>query len=376
MRVLVTGAAGFIGSHVVDALAEAGHEVVALDRAVGDHEGSRPPGVEAIEADARDLDAMRAAVMSIDAVSHQAAMVGLGVDFADAPGFVSHNDLGTAVLLRALHDRSFTGPITLAGSMVVYGEGRYRCGVHGLVRVDPRRPEDLAAGRYEPPCPRCGDALEPEPVPEDAQFDPRNVYAATKVHQEHLSAAYAREHGSHVAALRYHNVYGPRMPRDTPYAGVASMFRSALERGEAPAVYEDGRQRRNFVHVTDVAAANVLAIESRANGAFNVASPHAHTVGEMAEALADAFGGGSLRPRVVGGGRLGDVRHVFASPEKAERELGFRARVGFREGMASFATAPLRRKMAVSVESIAVGPAGASSESRRVNDPIRALPRK
>ncbi len=346
MRILVTGAAGFIGSHVVDALLAAGHEVVALDRAPRDHDAWRRPGVVGIEADTRDLDAMRAASTSIDAVSHQAAMVGLGMDFADAPGFVSHNDLGTAVLLRALHDRSFTGPIALASSMVVYGEGRYRCRAHGLVRADPRRPEDLATGRYEPPCPRCGEALEPQPVPEDARFDPRNVYAATKVHQEHLSAAYAREHGSRVAALRYHNVYGPRMPRDTPYAGVASMFRSALERGEAPEVYEDGKQWRNFVHAGDVAAANVLAIEAGADGAFNIASPHAHTVGEMAEALADAFGGGSLRPRIVGGGRLGDVRHVFASPEKAERVLGFRARVGFREGMASFATAPLRGAMA------------------------------
>ena len=342
MRVLVTGATGFIGSHVVDALVSAGHEVVALDRVAGDPEELRRPGIEAIEVDTRDLDAMRSAVASIDAVSHQAAMVGLGVDFADAPCFVSHNDLGTAVLLRALHDRAFTGPITLASSMVVYGEGRYRCGVHGLVGTDPRRPEDLAAGRYEPVCARCGEALEPEPVPEDAPFDPRNVYAATKVHQEHLSTVYAREHGSHVAALRYHNVYGSRMPRDTPYAGVASVFRSALERGEAPDVYEDGHQRRNFVHATDVATANVLSIEAGAHGAFNVASPHAHTVGEMAETLADAFGGASLRPRVVGGGRLGDVRHVFASPEKAERELGFRARVGFREGIASFATAPLR----------------------------------
>jgi len=345
MRVLVTGADGFIGSHVVDALSAEGHEVVAFDRERRD-EPRCEPATDRIVGDVRDLDAMRVAVSSVDAVSHQAAMVGLGVDLADAPEFVAHNDLGTAVLLRALHDRSFAGPIALASSMVVYGEGRYRCARHGFVRAAPRRQEDLDAGRYEPPCPSCGSALVPETVTEDAPLDPRNVYAATKVHQEHLCAVYARERGSPVAALRYHNVYGPRMPRDTPYAGVASLFRSSLERGESPIVLEDGRQRRNFVHVCDVARANVVALEAAADGAFNVASADPHSVGEMADALADAFEDGTIRPRVVGGARLGDVRHVFASPERASREIGFRARIGFAEGMASFATDPLRGPIA------------------------------
>ncbi|HET9310135.1 MAG TPA: NAD-dependent epimerase/dehydratase family protein [Actinomycetota bacterium] len=341
MRVLVTGAGGFIGSHVVDALVAGGHEVVAFDRERR-HEPDGDLAARRTVGDLRDLDAMRVAVSSVDAVSHHAAMVGLGVDLADAPDFVSHNDLGTAVLLRALHERSFSGPVVLASSMVVYGEGRYRCGRHGVVRAAPRRPGDLEAGRFEPPCPRCGSVLVPEAVPEDAPLDPRSVYAATKVHQEHLCAVYAREHGASVASLRYHNVYGPWMPRDTPYAGVASQFRSALERGESPIVLEDGRQRRNFVHVHDVARANVLALEAAADGAFNVASAEPHDVGEMADALADAFGDGAIRPRVVGGARPGDVRHVFASPDRAARELGFRARIGFAEGMASFATDPLR----------------------------------
>ncbi|MFN2607269.1 MAG: NAD-dependent epimerase/dehydratase family protein, partial [Acidimicrobiales bacterium] len=155
---------------------------------------------------------------------------------------------------------------------------------------------------------------------------------------------FGRRRGSPVTALRYHNVYGPRMPRDTPYAGVAAIFRSALELGESPRVFEDGGQQRDFVHVTDVARANVaaLTVEPPAEGAFNVASGVAHTVGEMAAALADAFGPGAPRPEVTGGYRLGDVRHVLASPTRAAERLGFRAAVGFAEGMAELATAPLR----------------------------------
>jgi dTDP-L-rhamnose 4-epimerase len=169
------------------------------------------------------------------------------------------------------------------------------------------------------------------------------VYAATKLHQEHLCAAYAREHGNSAVFLRYHNVYGPRMPRDTPYAGVASIFRSAAASGRAPQVFEDGNQRRDFVHVDDVAAANVLAACARDGvaGPFNVASGTPHTILDMAHALVEATGQGPA-PVVVGGHRKGDVRHVFASPRRASELLGFRARVTFSEGMAAFATAPLR----------------------------------
>ena len=167
--------------------------------------------------------------------------------------------------------------------MVVYGEGRYACAEHGVVRPPPRAPADLDAGRFEPPCPVCGAPLEPRAVPEDAPPDPRNVYAATKLAQEHLCASFARETGATVTALRYHNVYGPRMPRDTPYAGVASIFRSALAAGDAPRVFEDGGQRRDFVHVRDVARANLLALADATPGAFNVASGTPRTVLDMAQ---------------------------------------------------------------------------------------------
>lgn len=349
MRILVTGGAGFIGSHVVDRLAADGHDVVVYDALIPQAHGDGPPAwldepdrdVAFVRGDVRDADALAPVLRGVDAVCHQAAMVGHGVDAADAPLYAGHNDLGTAVLLAAMAQADI-GRLVLAGSMVVYGEGRYRCAEHGVVRPGPRAAVDLAAGRFEPPCPACGRDLAPGLVPEDAPLDPRSTYAATKLAQEHLAGAWARQTGAGVWSLRYHNVYGPRMPRDTPYAGVASVFRSALEHGEAPRVMEDGRQRRDFVHVADVAAANALALAAPRPGltAVNICSGEPHTVGEMAAELAHAMHGPA--PVVVGGARAGDVRHVVADPARARELLGFRATVGFAEGMAGFATAPLR----------------------------------
>ncbi|WP_316772578.1 NAD-dependent epimerase/dehydratase family protein [Streptomyces sasae] len=328
MRVLVTGGAGFIGSHVVEALAARGHEAVVFDVRAD-------PG-----ADVRSPVAVRRALAGVDAVCHQAAMVGLGVGFGDAAEYVSRNDLGTAVLLAAMAEAGVRH-LVLAGSMVVYGEGRYECPRHGVVRPGPRAVADLEAGRFEPNCPVCGDELTAGLVSEDAPVDPRNVYATTKLAQEHLAAAWARSTGGSAVSLRYHNVYGPRMPRDTPYAGVASFFRSALARGEAPRVFEDGRQRRDFVHVRDVAAADAMALEAgSAPGAltvYNTGSGEPHTVGEMARALAEAHGG--PMPVVTGEFRLGDVRHITADSARLRAELGWKPEVGFAEGMREFARA-------------------------------------
>ena len=343
MRVLVTGGAGFIGGHVVDALLDAGHDVRILDALLPEvHPGGWPGHLderaERVHGDVRDLPA--GVLDGIDAVSHQAAVVGLGLDLQDLPLYVGSNELGTAVLLAAMA-RVGIDRLVLASSMVVYGEGRYSCAEHGDVRPPPRAQADLDAGRWEPLCPVCGRDLAWGLVPEDAPVDPRSVYAATKTAQEHLAASWARQSAGSCVALRYHNVYGPQMPRDTPYAGVASLFRSAVARGEAPLVYEDGGQQRDFVHVRDVAQANVLALGGGRAGAltaYNVASGTPHTIADVATAIA----AGSAPPVVTGRYRLGDVRHVVASPQRARDELGFAATVTFADGMREFRTAPLR----------------------------------
>ncbi|WP_329213219.1 NAD-dependent epimerase/dehydratase family protein [Streptomyces sp. NBC_00683] len=349
MRVLVTGGAGFIGSEIVRTLVSAGHEAVVLDALLPSAHGGDGRGGGLIVADVRDREAVDRALRGVDVVCHQAAMVGLGKDFADAPEYVGCNDLGTAVLLAAMAAAGVRS-LVLAGSMVVYGEGRYTCPRHGGVRPGPRAEADLAAGRFEPHCPDCGAELESGLVAEDAPADPRNVYAATKLAQEHLAAAWARATGGRAMSLRYHNVYGPGMPRDTPYAGVASFFRSALARGEPPRVFEDGGQRRDFIHVRDVAAANAVALEAVAGrgpgsfAAYNTGSGQPHTIGEMAAVLASAHGGPA--PVTTGEYRLGDVRHVTADSRRLRDELGWKPEVGFAEGMAQFAAAPLREAAA------------------------------
>lgn len=322
MRVLLTGGAGFIGGHVHDALVALGHDVRVLDLVTG--------------SDVRDPSVVDAAVSGVDAVCHLAAKVGLGVDVEDLPDYASHNDVGTAVLLAAMA-RAGVDRLVLASSMVVYGEGLGLCAAHGPVRPGPRLEAELAAGRFEAPCPACGCALAPTPVSEDAPLDPRNVYAATKVAQEHLAASWARAVGGRVAALRYHNVYGPGMPRDTPYAGVAAIFLSALRRGEPPIVLEDGAQRRDFVHVRDVAAATVAALEGHEHGvrAYNVGSGTARTVGEMAAALSTAVDGPA--PVVTGGYRLGDVRHITADSSRLRDELAWTPSVDFAAGLTELA---------------------------------------
>lgn len=342
MKVLITGAAGFIGQHVASAVRKAGHEVTCLDLLVSSAHGEDPAVPEGIRrADVRSPSDLDAVLHEIDVVCHQAAIVGAGVDSEDAPAYASHNDFGTAVLLAAMA-RSGCRRLVLASSMVVYGDGAYRCEEHGQVRPEPRSTADLDAGIFDRRCPQCQASLGWEMVDESAPLRPRSLYAASKLAQENYTGAWSLACQGAVTALRYHNVYGDFMPRNTPYSGVAAMFRSSLEAGRAPTVFEDGRQARDFIHVSDVATANLLAIEQPLGGfvPLNIGSGTPITVGEVAQALARAKRGPA--PQITGQYRHGDVRHIVADSTAATAALGFRARVNPDDGIATFATAPLR----------------------------------
>jgi dTDP-L-rhamnose 4-epimerase len=342
MRVLLTGAAGFIGSAVGASLGDAGDDVVGVDLMLPQAHGeaAAPAGIHRL--DVRDAASWGELLAGVDVVVHQAALVGLGARVADLPAYASHNDVGTAALLAAMHEAGVER-LVLASSMVVYGEGHYTCATHGQQSPGIRSAADLDAGRFENACPVCGSPVTWTLVGEDAAVDPRSAYAASKLAQEHYAAAWARQTGAHAVALRYHNVYGRGMPRDTPYSGVAAMFRSSVERGDAPQVFEDGGQMRDFVHVDDVARANLLAaraVGERGPGfaAYNVCSGTPVSILDVARAVA----GDGPEPEVTGRYRLGDVRHIVASPERAERELGFRATIAPAEGLAAFRHEPLR----------------------------------
>lgn len=343
MRVLLTGAAGFIGSRTAVALRSAGHEVVAVDTMLAAAHG---PGAEAPPqchvVDIRDRDALKPLLGGVDVVCHQAAVVGAGVDAADAPSYAGHNDFGTAVLLAEMYAAG-CARLVLASSMVVYGQGGYDCPEHGQVDPAPRTRPDLDAGVFEHRCPIGGEPLRWRLVGEDAPLRPRSLYAASKTAQEHFALAWAEAGAGSVVALRYHNVYGPNMPRDTPYSGVAAIFRSQLESGQQPRVFEDGGQMRDFVHVDDVAAANIAAVDAGLDGfnAFNVCSGRPISIMDVAARLCEARG--AQAPAVTGQYRSGDVRHIVASPAHAAQTLGFRAAIDPHDGLAEFAFAPLRQ---------------------------------
>ena len=349
MRVLLTGSAGFIGTAIGARLKSAGHEVVQVDVMLANAHGVSVPPAGTLPLDVREAATGQAwadALAGVDVVCHQAAVVGAGVKVADLPEYAGHNDLGTAALLAAMHEAGVRRMV-LASSMVVYGEGRYACETHGEQQPPPRPVAALEAGDFDNHCPRCGDALDWETVPENARLDPRGSYAASKLAQEHYTSAWVRQADASAVALRYHNVYGPGMPRDTPYSGVAAMFRSSLEQGRAPKVFEDGGQMRDFVHVDDVARANVLALESVTAGgagdyaAYNICSGRPVSILDVASQVA-AGSGRAVEPEVTGDFRVGDVRHIVASPERAAAELGFTAAVLPQDGLREFATAPLR----------------------------------
>jgi dTDP-L-rhamnose 4-epimerase len=348
VRILITGGAGFIGANIAAAALAAGHDVRVLDARLPLAHPTPvrlPDGVEDLLGDVRDAAAVERALDGVDAVCHQAAMVGRGRHVADAPEYASCNDVGTAVLLRAMTERHLRH-LVLAGSVVVYGEGRGTCARHGEVACRPRRAEAVAAGRYDPTCPHCDAPVAFRVVDEDSPPEPRNVYGATKLAQEHITRAWAEQTGSRAVTLRYHQVYGPGMNRQSSYSGVTCAFRSVVADGGTIEVYEDGRMRRDFIHVRDIAAANLAALEAIAGDpaagyrAYNVATGRPCTVLEFATLMADIAG--APQPKLTGSCRFDDVRHIVASPARLQAEFGWRARVDKRAGLTEFVAEPMR----------------------------------
>jgi dTDP-L-rhamnose 4-epimerase len=349
-RALVTGGVGFVGSHIVEALNRRGVAVTVLDnldqRVHGEKTHSLPSGVGLVEGDLLSQRVLGEALrIEPDVVFHEAALVGLGKGAVDAESYVSTNAIGTIRLMDAIARHVSKPPrFILASTMAIYGEGAYYCPGCEQPKEGTRRPEDLANQDWEPRCSDCGQILEARPVTEDQPPRPRSIYAISKLSQELLCMALGREYDLPVVSLRYHNIYGPRMPRNTPYAGVASIFKSRLLEGAPLTIYEDGKQLRDFIHVDDIVQANLLAAEAPedkvAFEAFNVGTGRPHQISDFALEMIKSLNS-HVKPEYPGLFRLGDVRHVFASIAKIRR-LGFTPQVTFEDGVSRFALEPIR----------------------------------
>ncbi len=324
--IVVTGGAGFIGSVLCRELVAAGHAVRVLDALDPQVHGDAGPGREPrtrerfVQGDIRDPEAVRSAVSDADVVIHLAAQVGVGQSMYEIATYVGVNDLGTAVLLQALIDHPVRR-IVVASSMSVYGEGRYVNALGETVAAGRRRPEDIAAGRWEV----GGDsALRPAPTAEDKPVDLASIYALTKYVQERAVLLFGEAYRVEAVALRLFNVFGPGQALSNPYTGVLANFASRLAAGERPTIFEDGLQRRDFVHVEDVARAFRLALDAPAapGHVINVGSGRSYTIAEVARILAGAMGL-AVEPEILKKARIGDIRHCYADIGKARDLLGF-----------------------------------------------------
>jgi dTDP-L-rhamnose 4-epimerase len=343
-RVLVTGGAGFIGSHLVDALLDEGERVRVLDNLdpLAHADGAPPhlsPEAELVVGDLRDRDSVDRALGGVDRVFHLGGVVGNGESMINVRRAVDANAGGTATLLEAaLERRDRIRRLVAASSMVVYGEGSYRCREHGLRSPPPRAAGQLARRDWEPRCDTCGAELEPVATPETAPLRPASVYGITKRDQEELVLVLGRAYGLETVALRYLNVYGPRQALSNPYTGVAAIFAARLLNGRAPLVFEDGRQIRDLVHVSDVVRATRLAMDAdnAPGNAINVATGKRVCVAELASQLARALAV-ALEPQITGEARAGDIRHCFADVSRARDLLGFEARRALADGLPELA---------------------------------------
>jgi dTDP-L-rhamnose 4-epimerase len=344
-RVLITGGAGFIGSHLADELLEKGYQVRALDNLAEQVHGpdaGRPsylhPDVELVRGDVRDPAAVRAALDGVDAVYHFAAIVGVGQSMYELARYTDVNNLGTAVLLEALIEKP-VGRLVVASSMSIYGEGLYRNRRGELVSGVDRDLAQLKAHDWEVRD-LGGEALTPVPTPETKAPSLSSVYALSKYDQERLGLMIGRAYGIPTVALRFFNVYGTRQALSNPYTGVLAIFASRLLNGNPPLIFEDGRQMRDFVHVSDVARACRLAMEvPDADGqVFNIGSGRQYTVLEIARAMAEVTGRENLEPEITGKYRVGDIRHCFSDIGLAQKILGYEPKMPLERGLVELAS--------------------------------------
>jgi dTDP-L-rhamnose 4-epimerase len=337
---LVTGGCGFIGRHVAQELLDHGHRVrlydAMVDQVHGGTEAPVPDGAEVVRADVRDADRLRAALKGCDGVIHLAAEVGVGQSMYEISRYVGANDLGTAVLLEAILEQPVRR-IVVASSMSVYGEGFYATAAGERVEAARREPARVREGHWDLAGPD-GAALVPQPTDESKQPDLASIYALTKFAQERQVMIFGDAYETEAVALRLFNVFGAGQALSNPYTGVLANFASRLASGQRPMIFEDGEQRRDFVHVRDVARAFRLAYErpEAAGELFNVGSGRAYTIAEVARLLAGAMGVPEIEPEILGKFRSGDIRNCFADIGKARRLLGFEPRHRLEDSLGEF----------------------------------------
>ena len=340
LNILVTGGAGFIGSHLTDALVERGHRVRVLDLLVPQVHGSEVPqylnpAAEFIHADVCDPEAVQSALKGIDVVFHEAAEVGVGQSMYEIQRYVRANDLGTAVLLENLiTHRDHIRKLIVASSMSIYGEGAYQCSKCREVYPQLRPAAQLLERRWEMECPKCGEQVAPAGTREDKPLFPTSVYAVTKQDQEQFCLVTGRAYGIPSVALRYFNVYGPRQALSNPYTGVCAIFSARLLNDQRPLIFEDGEQTRDFVHVSDIVQANLRALETDRGDyqAINIGTGVATSVRRVSQLLAQGLGK-DLEPEIVGKYREGDIRHCVADISRARDLLGYEPRVTLDQGI-------------------------------------------